>query len=436
MSSLEFWIGLLLAVVMLLSTTANAAIRQFSRVRLAERLEPRGRGGQVAELCDRQSELLFVTSFVRMCAILGMVLLVTHEFMLPEVTSGASPSGLVGPYALVFVTSVVLIMLFGVAIPHAWARYDGTRFLASTLPVWFGLRRVLLPLAACQRGVDWLVKRLAGVPDEDEPQTEAEEIEKEILGVVSEGEAAGAVHEDDADMIESVIKFRDTNVAEIMTPRTEIVALPSNATLMEAKELIARAGHSRIPVYEENLDDIKGVLYAKDLLNLSELDQFDPLEMMRKVPFVPESKRICDLLRELREQKVHLAIVLDEYGGTAGLVTIEDILEEIVGEIEDEYETPEPEPIRRIDPFTVEVDARMRIDRLNQELDLGLPEDRDYDTLGGFVFSALGRIPEPGAELCYQNLRLRVIDAEERRINRVRVELAAGTKQDLPRASA
>ena len=419
MYSPDFWIGLGLAAVIIFFTTAGAAIRHFSRVGLSERLEKRGRANRLNDLVSYRNELLFCSSFVRLSAILGLVLLIGHAL-------GVRPGSQVNPstqYLVIFVTSLLLVMVVGVAIPNAWARYGGDAFLAAVLPALLALRRVLYPLVACQQASDWLARRLAGIPGTDELQAEADEIEKEILGVVSEGEAAGAVHEEDADMIESVMEFRDTQVGEIMTPRTEIVALPALATLIEAKELIAREGHSRIPIYGENIDDIKGVLYAKDLLNLDDTGRFDSLDIMRKVPFVPEAKRISDLFTELREKKVHVAIVLDEYGGTAGLVTIEDILEEIVGEISDEYEAPEPEPIRRIDTHTIEVDARVHIDALNDELKIELPEDEDYDTVGGFVFTTLGKIPETGEELHYRNVRFRVIDAEEHKINRLRVEL-------------
>jgi putative hemolysin len=223
-----------------------------------------------------------------------------------------------------------------------------------------------------------------------------------------------------------VIEFRDKDVAAIMTPRTEIVALPATVTLLEAKETIIREGHSRIPVYGRNIDDVQGVLYAKDLLGCDEREPFDPTEVMRKVPFVPETKRIPDLLAELREKKVHLAIVVDEYGGTAGLVTIEDIIEEIVGEISDEYEAAEPPPIRRIDERTVEADARVRIDELNEELNIDLPEGKDYDTVGGFLFSEMGKVPAAGEEHHCGNVRFRVLDAEARKINRLRIEVLAG----------
>jgi CBS domain containing-hemolysin-like protein len=424
--SVEFWVGFALLLVITLATTANTSVRHFSRVRLQEELEKRGRSALFSRLIDNQVALLFCSSLLRICCIIALVLLIEHVFRsTPARARLGKDDALLVHYGITFLGALLLVTVFGVAIPNAWARYDADRFLATSLPTLMILQKMLLPLVSFQHGVNWIARRLAGIPDDSDVQDEVEEIEKEILGVVSEGEATGVVHEKYASMIERIMEFRDKTVGQIMTPRTDIVAIPSTATQEEAKDLITREGHSRIPVYEDNIDDIRGVLYAKDLLPLSDVDSFDPLDMMRKVPFVPESKPIPDLLQELREQKVHLAIVLDEYGGTAGLVTIEDIIEEIVGDIADEYETPEPESIRRIDANTIEVDARVRIDQINEQLSTELPEDEDYDTVGGFVFSALGKIPETGEELSYNNVKFRVIDAEQRRINRLRVQVIA-----------
>jgi len=428
--SIEFWIGLVLLLVLVLATTANTSVRHFSRLRLQKELEKRGRSDLFPRLIDNQVALLFCSSLLRICCIIALVLLIEHVFRnTPAGARVGMDHEFLAHYGITFLSALLLVMVFGVAIPNAWARYDADRFLATGLPTLMVLQKMLLPLVSFQHAVNWIARRLAGIPDDSDVQDEVEEIEKEILGVVSEGEATGVVHEKYASMIERIMQFRDKTVGQIMTPRTDIVAIPSTATQEEAKELITREGHSRIPVYDENIDDIRGVLYAKDLLTLSEIDSFDPLEMMRKVPFVPESKPIADLLQELREQKVHLAIVLDEYGGTAGLVTIEDIIEEIVGDIADEYETPAPESIRRIDENTIEVDARVRIDEINEQLRTELPEGEDYDTVGGFVFSALGKIPETGEELSYQNVKFRVIDAEQRRINRLRVQVTPDRTQ-------
>jgi CBS domain containing-hemolysin-like protein len=279
---------------------------------------------------------------------------------------------------------------------------------------------VLHPLIAFLLFFDEVIRRLAGVPQED-ARTQADEMEREILNVVSEGEAQGAFDEEEKEMIESIIDLRDAQVAEIMTPRTEIEALPAGATLSEVKRLVMEKGHSRIPVYEDTIDRVLGILYAKDLLAIEESDAFDVTRVMRQALYIPESKRIRDLLHEFQEKKLHIAIVLDEYGGTAGLVTIEDILEELVGEIVDEYEPEEPEALRRIDDHTVEVDARMRIDEINDELDISLPEEEDYETIGGFMFSSLGRIPAVGETWQQDNVRIQVTAAEPRRIHRLRI---------------
>ncbi len=418
--------GFGLLVIILLVTTANMSIRHFSRVLLSERLEKKGKLGLLNRLIEVREELMFSLSTVRMSAILILVLLIAYWFNAERsMRLDITPDELILEYVSVFLVSIALILIFGVALPSAWARYGGDFFLIACLRPLLGLRYVLYPLNAFQKMMDIIVRRLAGIPPIDEQKSEALQIEKEILGAVSEGELAGAVHEEDADMIESVMEFRNTEVGEIMTPRTEMIALGQKAALNDAKEKVIQAGHSRIPIYGENIDEIKGVLYAKDLLKVDRDEDFNPVKIMRKVPFVPETKRVAELLKEMRELKVHLAIVLDEYGGTAGLVTIEDILEEIVGEIADEYEPAEPEPIQRIDEQTLEVDARLHIDELNDELKIDLPEDEDYDTVGGFVFSKMGKIPTIGEEFCFDRIHFRVIDAEERKINRLRIQLQA-----------
>ncbi len=419
MTNLELLLGLILLTVMLLTSTANVSLQQLSRVGLVERLEPRGRIEWVNQLIASRDELVFSFSFLRLSSILGMAMLIDHLFGHER---GQTARELVH-YVSVFVLSLAAAMIAGVAVPNAWARYGGDAFLAAGLPVLLGLRKVLYPLITLQRASDAVIRRLAGIPRPDDRQEEADQIEKEILGAVSEGELAGTVHEDQADMIESIMEFRDISVSQIMTPRTDIVALPLEANLDQARELIGTSGHSRIPVYSGNIDDIRGVLYAKDLLLLAHGQAFDSTAILRKVPFVPEAKRISDLLSELRVKKVHLAIVLDEYGGVSGLVTIEDILEELVGEISDEYEETEPDPMTRIDERTLEVDARVRIDEVNEELGITIPDGDDYDTIGGFVFSTLGKIPAAGEQLTWGNVCLKVIAAEEKKINRLRLEV-------------
>jgi len=237
-------------------------------------------------------------------------------------------------------------------------------------------------------------------------------------------------------MIESVIEFRDTQVGQIMTARPEIVALELHASLTEVKRTLEESGHSRIPVYDGTLDHVVGILYARDLLKHLGMppEQFDVRSAIRTAVFVPEIKPLRDLLREFRQQKVHIAIVADEYGGTAGLVTIEDILEELVGEISDEHEPISPSTFRRLDDRTADVDARIYLGDLNRLLGLDLPDDAGYETLGGFVSVTTGRIPPAGHSFEHEGVRYTVTSAEPQKVNRVKIELPA--KETAPAAKA
>jgi len=210
-----------------------------------------------------------------------------------------------------------------------------------------------------------------------------------------------------------------------------VMALDVNSNLQQVLEAIISAGHTRVPVYEENIDSIVGIIYAKDLL--SEIggnpQDFKLRDKMREAYFVPETKSLRTLLHEFQTQKLHIAVVLDEYGGTAGIVTLEDILEELVGEIADEYEETPSEPVKKIDERTLDVDARTYVDDLNDEFDLNLPEDEDYDTIGGFVFSLLGYIPKTGEQFHHENLKFTIVSAEARKVDRVRIEIEDGGGQ-------
>jgi CBS domain containing-hemolysin-like protein len=214
-----------------------------------------------------------------------------------------------------------------------------------------------------------------------------------------------------------------------MTPRTDIHGIEFNAALEDVIATIQEYGHSRIPVYEDNTDNIVGILYTKDLIpyvGRSDTSDFDLSQTLREAYMVPESKSVRDLLAEFKARKVHIAIILDEYGGTAGLVTIEDILEEIVGEIQDEYEPQDEQPhLTWLDASSAEVDARMDIDDFNDQMDAAIPEDADYDTLGGFVFAELGHIPEQGEAFEWDGLRFTVTEAERTKICKIRIEKLA-----------
>ena len=417
------WVGLLSLVTMTLFATLNVALRTPSRGRIAEQFE-RSRGeGAFERFVARRPRYILSTAIMRSAAVTFLFFAVLYS------ADSGEPVWLLMRNVVACLIAFGLIVVFGVAIPYAWAKYAGEWLVVRCLSLLIFSSLLTRPAIVLVEIFDPVVRRLAGVPVRD-TQSYADELEREILNVVSEGEIHGAVDEEEKEMIESVIEMGDKRVEEIMTPRTEIVALPAETDLDTTLDTIREKGYSRIPVYDESVDTILGVVYAKDLLRRTADGPFDLRTVMRKPFFIPESKLVPDLLRELQKQKVQIAIVLDEYGGTAGLITVEDILEELVGELEDEYDTSSPVAIKRIDDTTYEVDARMRIDDLADELGIELPDDQDYETIGGFVFSTLGRIPKVGETCDYNNVSFRVIAAEPRRIRRLLLKISPVTQPD------
>lgn len=321
-------------------------------------------------------------------------------------------------WALVLAGAIIAIVV--VAIPNAWASHSGEKILAAILPILLVVRIALYPVVAAMAAFEVPVRRLSGIPDQPPPNGQT--LKQEIIQAAEEGQAEGAVEPEEVEMIESVMEFGDTHAGEIMTPRTDIFAISADTPWQQACHKISLAGHSRVPIYEGTLDNIVGILYAKDLLqHVGRNENANLRALLRKPFFVPETKPLDDLLREFKARKVHIAVVLDEYGGTAGLVSIEDVLEEIVGDICDEYDRPEPSLVKKIDETTAEVDGRMYIDDLNDAMDLEIPEEEDYDTIAGFVFSELGYIPSIGETLTSHGASFEVLDANERKINRLRV---------------
>jgi CBS domain containing-hemolysin-like protein len=270
------------------------------------------------------------------------------------------------------------------------------------------------------RATSLAIESLMGDDDEvlDDP------IQEEIRTVVNEGEREGQIAGEAVDMIAGLIDLHRVEASEIMTPRTDIVMLPITTTIEVARREVAESGHSRIPVYGASRDDIVGILYAKDLLPYGADESRADLSslQLRQPAYVRENKPVDVLLRDFRKGGVHIAIILDNYGGVAGLVTIEDVIEEIVGDIKDEYDEDEVPAIRMIDQTTSDVDARLDVESINEHLSIELPEGVDYDTIGGFVTSLLGRIPKTGESLSHENVHITVTDASDRTIRRLRIE--------------
>jgi putative hemolysin len=237
------------------------------------------------------------------------------------------------------------------------------------------------------------------------------------------------LEEDEKRMIHGVVELGETEVQEIMRPRQDMVCAEENSTLQQMKELAKKYGHSRFPIYKKDIDNVTGIIHVKDLFLLS-ADQRENVKLSslaRKAYFVPDSKRVDELLREFKRDKIHMAIVVDEYGGTAGLVTLEDVLEEIVGEIQDEYDKEVP-PIRKLDVNTYRVEAKVSLEELNEALGTRI-EEKGFETVGGFIYDLVGSVPEQGRVLEYAcntcRLRLQVERVEGQRIRTVKITVVS-----------
>lgn len=345
------------------------------------------------------------------------------------VVTGIGPGQTVGGTDMVIglLIAALLFWIMGIAVPTSVARHAGVQTIVLWSPVIRATAVLCSPLSKVTAFFDEIVRRLAG----DTKPKNTDILEAELLSVVEEHDTDGQLDHIARDMIEAVVEFGTTTVEEIMTPRTEIEAIEYTDDLERIKQVVRKVGHSRIPVYKGDLDHIVGILYAKDLLHwLSDPEQngrrFVLRDILRGAAFVPETKTLRELLTELLAKRVHMAVAADEYGGVAGIVTIEDIVEEIFGEIEDEYEQGEERPSVDIDPeqSAAEIDARKHIDDANDALEaigVELPEGEDYDTVGGFVVVTLGRIPEAGESFRHAGAEITVTEAEPTRVVRVKV---------------
>ncbi len=420
---MTLWVisALVLLVVASYAAIGVRCLRRFSRARLDElcrQEHTRPLFSQIIELRDRatlgaESLQVLATLAAIICGVVWTI----------AIASGAEIASL--EIAESLVAGLALLWLGLVWLPTGIARLWADSFVLRSWPLWRTNAAIFSPSVWAAELLSGAFRRMSGRKAE---KVTEESLEEEILTIVSEGEREGLLEEDAREMIEGVIELGDVTVARIMTPRTDMVSIASDIEWDQVIQLAINAGHTRIPTYNRSPDDIVGILHTKDLL--VELAKPDSKarqpwqELLRKPFFVPETKPVDELLQEFQRSRNHIAVVLDEFGGVSGIVTIEDALEEIVGEISDEHDEADAnDGIKQLSDHAAEALARVRIHDLNERLGLSLPEDEHFDTIGGFVFHELGRIPNVGEELTWQDVRIKVLEATRRRIDRVSIQI-------------
>jgi CBS domain containing-hemolysin-like protein len=397
-------VAFLIAVAALFAA-AETSITRMGRIR-AYRLAEEGRRGAkaVARIADNPAPYLNTVLLLVLLVQLGgttlaSVVAVRHLHRIGEL--------------IATIAMTLLLFVFAEVTPKVFAVQQTDRAALRLAPLIVPITRAVGPFATALIRVANVIIPGRGLPQG--PFVTEDEI-KAMAEVASE---EASIEEGEKDLIHSIFEFGDTLTREVMVPRPDMAAAPVESGLREVLDLILRRGYSRIPVYRGDLDEIVGVVYAKDLLrHLHAGKAYVELEkVMREAYFVPETKKVADLLRDMQQRRVHIAIVLDEYGSVSGLVTIEDLLEELVGEIADEYDREEPQ-MEPVDDHTYRVNGRLPIDEVNDLLGVELPHD-EWDTVGGLMYGLLGSVPTQGETVAFNNLTFTAEKVQGRRIAKI-----------------
>lgn len=402
----EVWLGVLAVLGVGVGATLSAgeaALQRITRTAVAEMVAGRKNNADtVARLVERRPIALVASGFVRVLAEMTAAVCVTL------VVADLLPRWWHVMLVAVAVTAFLLALVVQIS-PRRLGRRNPVKVLQVLAPVMAVLAAVG---AAVARVVGGVAPRPSRTPDE--ARAEREEDLRDMVDRVSESEQ---IEEEERELLQSVFELGRTLTREVMVPRTDMVAIDADQPLDKAITLFTRSGYSRVPVVGESTDDLRGVLYLKDVMrrvhHRSDTDDLRVADVMREPTFVPETKLVDDLLREMQADSVHIAMVVDEYGGIAGLVTIEDLLEELVGEMVDEHDRAEPE-VEPLGDGTVRVPARLPIDELGEIFGLEIDDD-DVDSAGGLLAKALGKVPLPGSEVDVLGLHLVAERAEGRR---------------------
>lgn len=418
--------GFVLLVLVFLSTIESAyeSLSEVSlRVMISEREESPRRARFFRELMEHRRRFELMLILGTQLSIAAIAILLADVFMGAEV--GA-------PLILAFVASFIVVVLFRQLVPRLLAQNNPEDVFWGLLPVF---QVFYLSLSVLVTPVSQLLNRMRKAePEEEIAEGEADETKDEIQAFIDVGEEEGIIEESEGELFQSIIEFSDTRVDKIMRPRPQIVAIEASSTIGEARRLIVEAKHSRIPVYRDQIDNIEGVVYVRDLLALCDEDQQSlPITgCMRPAYFVPESKSVRELLEDMQKAKVQIAMVIDEYGGVAGLVTLEDIVEEFLGETEDLDEAATVGEIFQAKDGSYLIDGSVEIRRVELLYDTEVEAD-DFKTIAGLIIRELGHVPAVGEKLDFKGLEFEVIDADGKRVNRVKLRKADGGEPDQSR---
>ena len=423
-NQIEFTLALLLLVGLSLLATVDMALGQLSDVglrRLITEAEERAKlrsSAFLKQVLENRPRFSFAISATIQILLVVIAVLVTSISLSLFQQDRFVLFGLIA--------GLILAGIFRQLIPLFISTRDPEGTLLFLLPV----IRPLLPLMAF--AADPFHRLFDRSRSKDEELVSGDEDEDEDAGddiqaLIDVGEAEGILEEEEGELIHSIIEFGDTRVSEVMTPRPDIVAVSAKATVREARDVMIESKYSRLPVYRDQIDNVEGLIYVRDLLQRwAEGNEDGPISpLVRPVYFIPETKQVSDLLEEMQKAHVQLSMVIDEYGGVAGLVTVEDILEEIVGEIEDEdIAGEELNDIVQQEDGCYEVLGSTEIGKIEHLFDMEIEAD-DFTTIAGLVINEFGKVPQPGEQLSFRGLELEVLEADERRIGRLRVKRAA-----------
>ena len=404
-----------LVVVSVLAALGRSLV-EVSESALARELESHGRLDRGRWILGRLAQVEWAVAFARTVGRIGFTVLVVA--IVAGFEEPLTPLRLLAAWA----AAVLAMWMFATVVAGAFGRHDPAGVIAAFLPTLRILYVPLAPVRAVADTVDAMVGRRLGSASPVERQ------EEELASAIEDTQRQGLIDEQAAEILENAVDFGDITVGAVMTPRPKVEGIAYTDDIAAIREFARRSGHSRIPVYRESLDHLEGILYVKDLVPLlgAPPGGFRLRPFLRAPVRVPESKPLREQLRDFQQSKVHIAVVVDEFGGTAGIVTIEDVLEELVGEIRDEHEpvTDAPPVVREAGDGWFEAEGRVPIHELNAALGLEVPEDEGFETVAGLVLARLGRMPRAGDSFVDHGARFEVTEASATAVRRVRVRCA------------